>query len=152
MSLVSDILGDIDAIRGDIPSDIGVRPFRVYVLVRTWTGTRSGVGSSSDVTTEITCAGRPPKVRQLSDVDVIQSGGLYNAGDVQVGPFTPNYTGGGVSISTFQPSVASSPTEVLFKITGPGYPAAGAWFKVKSNDGNFATRLTIVLSQTAATP
>ena len=151
MSLVSDILADIDAIRGDIPGYIGLRPFRAYVVTRTWSGGRVGQGAPTTTTTEITNAGRPVKVKQISDADVIQSGGLYNAGDVTVGPFTPAYVGGGVTIATFQPAYGTSPTEVLFKVTGPGYPAAGGLFKVKSNDGNFATRMTLVLSQTAAT-
>lgn len=153
MSLVSDILGDIDEIRGDVPGDIGLRPFRIWVTSRAWSGTRVGVGTKTDTTTELTCAGRPPKVKQISDADVIASGGLYSSGDIEVGPITPAYTGGGVAVSTWQPNIGASPTEgPWFRVTGPGYPTAGAWFKSKSSGGNFSTRVTLVMSQTGESP
>lgn len=49
-SLVEDV---IDGLRGDLHPAFGVRAYRVYTVLRTWSGGQIGMGSSSDVENEI---------------------------------------------------------------------------------------------------
>lgn len=156
VSIVRPYLDKARAVWGNTAT-LNMRPWRVYAIKRTWSGARIGQGAKTDVVTEITCAGAPPKVKQLSDEDIVSSGGRYNQGDVRVGPLTPLYAtssgNGGVDLSTFMPSpVSGVPSEVFFKVTGPGYPAEGGFFKMLSNDGSFTTNYTFVLRQRAETP
>lgn len=132
--LATAILPALDGIRG-IPGILGLNPFTVTIRVRTWTGVRVGLGTKTDTDTVLTvgcaCANglQPVRVKQLSAKDVVASGGLYTDKDYKVGPLTPTYVTGGVADSTINPPMNANPTEVLFKMTGPGLPAAGQWFQ-----------------------
>jgi hypothetical protein len=50
--LIDSLLPTIDELRGELHPEFGVRAFRFYSVVRTWTGRRPGEGSKSDVVTE----------------------------------------------------------------------------------------------------
>lgn len=53
-SLVDRMVALTDRIRGSIPIALGARQFRVYTVVRTWTGNSTGGGVPEDVATELT--------------------------------------------------------------------------------------------------
>lgn len=154
------ILPALDFIRG-IRGQLGLNPFTVTVRVRTWNGARVGLGTKTDTDTvlKVGCACsaglQPVTVKQLSAKDIVSSGGLYTDNDYRVGPLTPDYnTGGrtgGITDTTINPIPTDSPTEVYFKMTGPGLPVAGQWFK-RIRDEETALHKYVVIRATAAVP
>lgn len=134
MTLRDDILDVIDDIRG-IPDELGIRLFTVAVMSRTWSGERPGLGIATNSTTPLMVAHGEfnARVRGLTSKDVLASGGLYTSEDVKVGPVTPPFLGSdadGDAIVIFDPpGKPGQGTELFFRITGPGYSAAGDWFK-----------------------
>ena len=128
-TLYDDLRPDIDDIRG-IAAELGGRRFTVSLVTRTWTGERVGVGTKTDVTTTIKVAHGTldPAVAQVSTREIIASGDRFTDQDLKVGPLTPAYPGGGVADATAVPALAGLPTEIFWKVTGPGIPPGGAWF------------------------
>ena len=122
-----DFLPDLDDLRA-IPDDYGLRQFHVTVRVRRWSGERAGVGTKTDTDTVLTVGhGQSPvKVVQLTQKEIIASGGVYTDRDLKVGPFTPAYPGGGVPLGTIDPAVPSQAQEIIWIATGPGLPSAGS--------------------------
>jgi hypothetical protein len=156
MALRDALLPAVDAIRG-IPGLLGLRLFTVAVVSRTWTGPRPGVGTSTDLTTGLkTDLGLyPVKVTMLTPNEVIASGGLYVSQDLRVGPITPPFSGSasdGDAITVFDPPATSTGFELFFRLTGPGYPASGGWFKKVSQDVTKSFRYSFVLRKTAHLP
>lgn len=153
MSLRTSLLSRIDRIRG-IPGQLGLRQYSVMVRVRTWSGARVGLGTKTDTDTYVyTGAGtQNVKVSQLTTKDIVSSGGLYSDGDYKVGPMTPLNLGTGVDLATVDPATSSSPTEVFFKIVGPGFPAAGQWCERISDDTTPNFHHYIVLRARATVP
>lgn len=130
MTLRDSLLSTVDKIRG-IPDTLGVRLYTVTIRVRTWTGARPGIGSGVDADSVFWVDGgtHKPRVVQVTSRDVIASGGMYQDQDLKVGPVTPSYSGGGVSVDAIDPPPGVSPAEVFFKIVGPGMESGGSWFK-----------------------
>jgi hypothetical protein len=125
MSIVSDSLGILDQARG-LLDDVGLRPYRVYVRTRAATGGRVGLGSTVATTTEITVDGtKRPKVRQLSAKEVVAAGGALSDQIFEIGPLTPEFSGGGTDPATLNPAIAAEPTEVAYILVGPGTPENG---------------------------
>jgi hypothetical protein len=127
------LLPVVDALR-NMPAVIGLRLHVAAIVVRRWTGGSLGVGTFIDSVSglKIDRGLSNVKVRNLSQRDIIASGGIYTDQDVVVGPITPPYTGSTLdndAISVFDPPVLGGPVEVLFRIQGPGYSAAGDWFR-----------------------
>lgn len=152
MSFRTTLLATVERIRGVVPGALDLRPHTVTVRVRTWTGARAGIGTRVDADTPIRNFGFNPKVSEVSSRDVVASGGVYQQGDFRVGPITPEYVGGGTALTTLDPATTGTAREVLFKIEGPGFPTAGAWFKrvEDSTIRNFTH--SVVLRRTAVTP
>lgn len=152
MTLAEDLLPDLEEIRGIPDGDLGLRPFTVSVLVRTWSGARVGLGTKTDVTTVLTNDQGKARVRarSLTAKDVVASGGLYSADDWRIGPMTPPFPGGGVNQSTTNPPVSGAQTEVFYRIDGPGM--AGVWFKRKADERDSALRHMVIVERTATTP
>ena len=142
MSFIDDILPTIDTIRG-IPGSMGLRPYTVAIRVTTWSGARVGLGTATDTDTDITVAGGlySPKARSMSSRDVIASGGRYQADDIRVGPLSPN----NVAVATIDPATSSSPTEIKYKITGPGTASGGDWYVRVGDEVDHALHRYIVL-------
>lgn len=98
---------------------LGLRPWQVFVRVTTWSGERPGTGTKAVTQTQLT-VGKPPqpvKVVEVSERDVVASGGLYRASDLRVGPITPTYTspsgdGGGYVYSVIDPAAAATGAEI----------------------------------------
>jgi hypothetical protein len=150
------LLPVVDTLRG-IPAQLGLRQYFVEIVRREWTGSRVGLGYIQDTATSILVdLGRyQPKVVCVNSRDIIASGGLYAEEDLKVGPITPPFPGStanGSSITIFDPPTSEYPTEIFFKVIGPGFPDEGAWFKKISQDvsGNF--RYSFVIRKTAEVP
>ena len=149
------LLPMVDAMR-NIPNVFGLRLHTVAVVQRSWTGSGVGLGTKTDVVTgiKIDLGIGASKVRNLSQREVIASGGLYTEEDVMVGPFTPPYAGSTAdndAINIFDPpvpAITNDVSEILFRITGPGYPPTGAYFKKIEQRVDKPFRYTMVLRKT----
>ncbi len=147
MSLADNLKLALDKVRG-IPGKLGLRPYTVTVRLRSWSGSRAGLGTKTDTDTALLVDGYAPHVRQLGQRDVIASGGLYSTQDFEV-TLTPDFTvgsvSGGIAAATFDPSSGATPQEVFFLLTGPGIPENGAWFKKVGQNisGTLTTRITL---------
>lgn len=53
-NLIDQLLPMVDSLRGTLHPMFGVRPFRVYAVLRTWAGEMVGEGDFTDIVTEIT--------------------------------------------------------------------------------------------------
>lgn len=155
MTLRSGLLPALDAIRG-IPDALGLRLYTVSIRVRTWSGTRPGVDSSTPSDADkyfyVDAGTHRPHVVQVTQRDIIASGGVYQDQDVKVGPITPPYTGGGVDITAFDPAMTSSPVEVFFLISGPGMAAGGSWYRKVGQDVSRPLSYFFTLRRMAETP
>lgn len=144
----------VDRIRG-IPDTLGLRDYTVTIRVRSWSGSRPGVdnSSSSDADTTFWVDGgtHRPRVVQVTQRDIIASGGALQDQDIKVGPVTPSYGGGGVDITTFDPSNLDGPAEVLFKVEGPGMASGGSWFRKVSQDCSKSFSYFFTLRRTGET-
>lgn len=86
-SLVPDV---IDGLREDLHPAFGVRAYRVYRVLRTWSGKTVGEGSHTDSAAEL----RPqPKVSVWSGLRYVQANcGIREMGDVQLSEVSLTYT------------------------------------------------------------
>jgi hypothetical protein len=157
----SELQGDLDEIRG-IPGELGLRSRSVTLLVRTWTGAQPGFGTLTDTRTVLTNNSYPgqaqnPRIREISNREIIASGGLYRDRDIKIGPLTPSYVAdlmrpaGGVTDANVDPPVTVSPTETFWLVAGPTMPAGGAWCeKIEEEYGAF--HYFVVVRATGKTP
>lgn len=156
-TLRNSLLPAIDAIRA-IPGQLGMRLYAVSIVTRTWTGARPGLGTKTDAATALTVdrGQYQAKVRQLTERDVIASAGLYNTQQFEIGPLTPGYASnagsGGITPDIIDPAVGSTAIEVFFKVTGPGFPAGGGWFKKVATNVTKPYRYTFIVEKTAVVP
>ncbi len=148
MSLADELKLALDSVRA-IPGILGLRPYTVSVRVRSWSGSRAGLGTATDVDSQLLVGGLPPDVRQLTQRDVIASGGLYSTQDYEV-TLTPDFTSGdltgGISASVLDPDVGSHPQEIFFQLTGPGSP--GSFYKKVGQDISNILTYKITLRKT----
>lgn len=155
MALSDDLLPALDSIRG-IPDTLGLRLYSVSIRVRTWSGSRPGVDSSTSTDANqyfyVDAGTHRPRVQQVTQRDIIASGGVYQDQDVKVGPITPPYTGGGVDITAFDPNMTASPVEVFFKIEGPGMATGGSWYRKVGQDCSKPLAYYFTLRRVAETP
>ena len=150
------LLPAVDIIRG-IPGALGLRLFTVVVFTRAWSGSRVGIGTNTDTQTgvKIDLGIYQTKVRQLTEKDVVASGGLYSMQDYEVGPITPPYTGSAAdndAISVFDPPTTSNPQEIYFQIQGPGLAGATNYFKKKAQNVSKNFRYTFIVERTSEIP
>lgn len=156
MALVDGLLPVLDKVRG-IPAALGLRPYTVSIFKRTWSGSRVGVGTATDtVTGELVSLGTyNPRVRAVTTREIIASAQLYAEQDLRIGPITPPYAGSSAdhnAFSDFDPTPVASPVQLWFKITGPGYPAGGAWFRKVSQDTTDVFAYWFVVRKTGEIP
>jgi len=109
------------------PERFDIRIARVAVVTRTWSGgyreadpPTPGTPRYVDVVLEL-----PPfyDVVQLSTREIASSGGLYEMGDVKVGPITPRFTRadgtiGGFSESDLKPTPTANGVEIIYMLIG----------------------------------
>jgi hypothetical protein len=151
MSFRLDLRKSVEAIRGLVPGGLDLRPFRVDVVVRTWSGARAGVGTATVTSTRLMNQGQNPKFEQLKTNDVVASGGLYSAGDFRIGPLTPEYPTGGTDHGTLDPSTTTTAREVFYLVRGPGFED-GAWFYRVNDNIKMNFRYEVVVRKTAQAP
>ena len=128
MTFRDDILETLDDVRG-LPAELGLRTFStVEVVTVAWSGGRPGVGTKTTTRVALGVAGgaQPPKVRTMTQKEVVASGGEFTDEMYEVGPLTPSYGTGGTLISDLRPNAALG-TEVLWHLVGPG--GADIWCK-----------------------
>ena len=164
--LGGDLLDLVDDLRG-IPGELGLRPYKVSVVVRTWSGSRPGVdaSTSSDAPKVIgvDVGTQSPRVRQLTQREIIASGGAYNDQDLKIGPLTPPFvvtgdapyqgaTADNSSANIFDPPTQIAATEVFFKIEGRNMPAGGRWYKKIGQDLTRPLHYEFTVRNTGETP
>ena len=147
----------VDKLRA-IPVVFGVRLYTVAIVGRTWTGARVGIGTKTDTTTSLKLdlgLYSNTKVTQVTQRDVIASGGALSTQDLVVGPITPPYAGSALdndAISVFELPASATPMEIFFNIKGPGFPALGAWFKKIAQNVTGSFRYEFTVTKTAVIP
>lgn len=123
-SSVKDILVPIlDDVRTVVASVVGNRAWRVYRVVRTWSGGEPGSGTATDVATEITPIPVTTEMDKLRRRQEPQ--GLEEAGMVELSLITLNYLE-----SELRPTPAAN-AELLYKLTDAhGQGQADRWFTI----------------------
>lgn len=144
MSFRDDLMPLLDDVRS-IPGELGLRPFRLFVRTKTWTGERPGLGLSTTTEVEVLTGGHPPKVRELEHRDIISGAPHLKRVEYRVGPIQPDYPLGGHTTEELDPEQSTTPTEVLYRLTGPGLPADGLLCEKVSDDfvANLHRELTL---------
>jgi hypothetical protein len=164
--VVPTILPALDAIRA-IRGILGLNPFTVTVRVRSWTGSRPGLGAPLDVDTVLVNQGAdlnlyPVKVVQLSRQDVIASGGQYQSGDLRIGPMTPSYiatilaAGGSDDTTLDAPVQPITAREIIWIVSTNdggthGIPAGGIVAEKKGEE-NTAMHAFVIVRSTGRAP
>jgi hypothetical protein len=108
------------------PARFDLRPSRVAVVTRTWTGGRREADPppGSPVYIDAVLELAPIyKVRQLATREIAGSGARYEVGDVAVGPITPAFTKrdgtrGGYSEADLAPSSPRAGVEIFYRVLG----------------------------------
>lgn len=130
MSFRDALLPAIDSIRGIPDRLFGIRLWRVWLRVVAWDGPAVGIGAQTVTETEIAHSdGSRPKVREMRSRDIVASGGVLEAATYEVGPLTPT----DAMLELMSPA-AGAGREVMFRVTGPGLPSAGALCKRVEGD------------------
>lgn len=125
MSLADDLKELAHDVRA-IPGELGIRPHTVSLLERDWDGTYSGDGDRTDVSTEITESGQPPKVRWLTDEELALAG--LAKGEIEIGPITADHDA--ISrIADFRGDDMDAGEAHYLIITGPKHPS-GAKYRI----------------------
>jgi hypothetical protein len=157
LTLRQALLPVIDRLRG-LPDSLGLRLYAVQIVVRTWSGSRAGLGGNTDTATglKVDLGVHNIKVVQVTQQDVIASGGLYSNQDLKVGPITPPFPGSAkdddaIAIWDPVPVLGAPGAEVFFFITGPGM-LGGAWFKKVGQNVTKNFRYEFTVRRTAEIP
>lgn len=114
-----------------IPGLHGLRPYRVTVVIRSWSGARIGEGAYTDQEHELLESGQPPKVRFVADEERMLAS--LPSGSIDVGPVTPECSAGGVTWDTMTAGSAAPGNEVLYRITGPEFPAGALYVRSEAH-------------------
>jgi hypothetical protein len=131
-----------------IPGTLGLRPYTVESVITTRALTYGLQGAESTATVAITEAGgQPPKVRFLSPKELAI--GELATGSVDVGPITPDHTGGGTVISVLNGSSLEHKDIKHFKLTGPHAPN-GQLYRLVSVRSDHALHYMLTLSPVAS--
>ena len=91
--------------------------------------------------------GNPPKVRWLSQKELAL--GSLPTGSVEIGPITPDFSGGGTALSNFDGSALAEGETLHIEITGPRHPT-GALYSVAEIRADRALHWTIVAAPVSA--
>lgn len=138
-----------------VPDKINLRPYIVTLFTITWDGDRVGVGTSTDGYTIVSNAlGVSPRFRQVSQQEIVLSGGQLRDQDVVIGPFVFPYEthigSGGTNPNLFSPDLTSDPIEFYINITGPNFPEGGSNFKKIYDNSQRNVMYRVYLRNTAA--
>lgn len=153
MTLAAKLRPRLDRIRS-IPARLGLHPFVVTRITRTYASGTVGRGAYVETTETLLVNGQNPHVRQSTDDRIRQilgSGALFREGEWLVGPLTHTFTGGGYAPDGFDVATGTA-AQVLYKITGPGFPASGGMFRARTHSVDDPLRITLVLEPTSKAP
>jgi hypothetical protein len=121
-----------------IAGQLGFRIHTVSVVIARTGGPRTGDGGRWERVTPITEAGgQPPKVRWLKDEE--KALGSLPDGTVEIGPITPEFTGGGTEANVITGDNIEEGAVMLVRITGPQHPE-GADYRVTARTLDRALR------------
>lgn len=119
MTLADDLMQVVFDGRG-IAGSLGFRPYRVYIVAESYTGQHTGEGGGNIDETEIVeGSNQPPKVRWLKDEEIAV--GNLAGGTIEVGPITPEFSGGGTSLELLAGELDRGATRYV-RIVGPKHP------------------------------
>jgi hypothetical protein len=110
-------LAEIRKILGPGEDGLDMRPTSVTILTTVWSGGIRGSGTPSSTPLRL-----PPEtaVRQLSQKEIAESGGRYEAGDVIISLINPAYQGpdgaGGFTEAQLGGATASMGSEVTYQL------------------------------------
>lgn len=142
----------LDKYRAKLDYKYDLRRCDVTMRVYTYDGEQIGEGNRTYVDTLVGIKDQyKPKVKQVSQDDIMSSGGVYQALDIKVGPLTPTYSTGGNDPVDFAPEYDStSNKQVLYQVAGPGMED-GAWFVKVGQEllGNFGYYLILRKAQSS---
>lgn len=130
-----------DGIRA-IPGEFGLREHSTTLLWSTWSGDQPGEGTETQFSTPLLVGGQNPKVRWLSEKEVAISG--LPTGTIEVGPITPDFGTGGISLATLLGTAKGQGDVRLVQIAGPRLPA-GARYRVSQAKCDRALRVILQL-------
>lgn len=140
----------------DIPAQLGLRPFRVFAVNISSSGSRPGLGTRTRVDTEILVGDGYPMVEQVSAKDVFSSGGLLNDKDLKLTIITSYNTGtvtGGTPREVYDPTpLAGNNTQIYFHLFGAGLPSDGQYFKKIWGKEDLRTTTVLYLRATGEKP
>lgn len=119
MTFADDLLPVAFDARG-IAGSLGLRVHTVALLVTYYSGQHTGEEAIGDELTPLVEGdGYPPRVRQMKDEELAL--GNLQPGTLEVGPLTPEFSGGGVSDETLFGVLPTGATRYVV-ITGPLAP------------------------------
>jgi hypothetical protein len=139
MTLAADLLSVLEDARG-IAGELGLRPVRVYVVTRNWSGTMPGEGACSDSETEILVARQSPKVRTLSGEAIAVN--QLPEGTISIGPITPSHTTGGTSLA-LATGMLDTAQERWLKLTGGIHGTEGQLYRIIDVSADSAFHYTV---------
>jgi hypothetical protein len=88
--LVDSLVPMIDSLKASLYGNFGVRPFRVFAVLRSWSGQMMGEGDYTDVVTELS---PPPKVERWDGYKwVMLAHGINEDGTVRMTDVSLSYT------------------------------------------------------------
>jgi hypothetical protein len=108
------------------------------VRTTTWSGGRPGVGTPTHADLLLT---PNPELREVTEREIVGSGGRYTSQDIRVQHITPAYPGGGYTPAQLVPDVSSGAVEVVYIVQGP---LAGEYTLVEASTADpFEYKLTL---------
>jgi hypothetical protein len=99
-NLIDSLVDVIDDLRGSLHPQFGVRPFRVYTVLRQWTGGMVGAGDFIDTIVELT---PQPRVHQWDGYKwVLLAAGTHEDGKIRLTEVSLRYTYSEIAPSDMQ--------------------------------------------------
>jgi hypothetical protein len=143
MSFASDLYPVLACARA-IAGDLDMRPYRVFIVTRSSSGTYAGSGAITNSEIEVTENGQPPRVRFASDEQIAL--GRLESGDATIGPITPTAAAGGTDLSALAPDVVAQQS-LYIRLLGPD--GASTYYQISSVNIENAFRYTITAKAVA---
>ena len=120
MTVRTTLLAPVNRLRGmrgtrQDGTGFDIQTVKLDIVERYWAGDRKGDGPLLE--TVIADVPQRYKIRHVSAREVASSGGRFEMEDLNVGPVTPAYSGGGFSPSQLKPAISKG-HEIVFKLSG----------------------------------
>lgn len=117
MTFRTGILATANAIRMNVPKSLDLRQNNALSIVqRVWAGgVRDAAGGFTDTTLDLV---ERYRVRQVSTREIAGSGGVYENGDLRIGPITPSNGTIGYTAAQIAPTFVAAATELRYVLAG----------------------------------